>query len=204
MSQHSEVTDPASLKKTLISKKRNFTRQYNSAGKITAFSQNHPTSDTAAAIKQAQDRLTKAYGEAMDILDALTDVDDNNADTYETGKEDIQDRFENMQERILASLEDINNPPTPQPTARPQAAAAGLDRRFKINDSLKPFKLNRDHNPIEFRAWCTQFRSFYTTSRLETLEIEEQQAYFRICLDPNLEARTVSYTHLTLPTILLV
>ena len=94
-----------------------------------------------------------------------------------------------MIERILTTLEAIA-PARPDPRAAPNPPAGGGGQRTpKINDALKPFKLTRDNDPVEFRAWATQFRSFYNTSRLDLLEREDQQAYLRICLDPHLENR---------------
>jgi hypothetical protein len=39
------------------------------------------------------------------------------------------------------------------------------------------------------RSWVNKFKAFYTTSCLDRCTIAEQQAYLRICIDTNLEAR---------------
>ena len=86
--------------------------------------------------------------------------------------------------RVLATLADCSATPnlTQQPTQNNH-------QRAKINDSLKPFKLTQENNPVELRNWLKQFRAFYTTSRLDTLDVENQQAYFRICIDAALEEK---------------
>ena len=185
------------MKKALIVRKRNFTRNFNSCGKITQFTTAHPTSDSATAVKHCNDRLTKAYGEAMDALDELSEYDDANQNMYEQSKDDIIGRYEQMTERIISTLEEVATPPrqpaaaAPVPPPDPAAGgpAANGARFMKVNESLKPFKLTTDHNPIEFRSWCNQFKSFFNTSRLDLIQPADQQAYLRICIEPTLEAR---------------
>ena len=187
-----DIDDVPTLKKVLTSKKRNFTRQFNACGKATRFASVHPTPDAAEVIREHQSRLTKAYGELMEVLDTLQTLDDpKESDLYEQGKEDTQDRFDESQERIISCLEEIVPTGRANLTAPPAGAAGGGvagggggARLIKIQESLKPFLLTRDHNPIEFRTWCLQFRSFYNASHLELLDVVDQQAYFRINIQP--------------------
>ena len=67
--------------------------------------------------------------------------------------------------------------------AAPVAAAASAFFKSKINESLKPSKLTMDNKQEEFRSWLRKFR----TSQLDRCTTAEQQAYFFICMDVNLE-----------------
>ena len=179
------------------SKKRNFTRQFNNAGKITAFATANPSPAAATECKEVKERLTKAYEELMNICDTLITIDQGNAAEQEGVKDDTQDRYETMIERIIATVTAINRP-TPG-AARAAGAAAnpapapGAQANSKLADALKPGVLTADFNPVEFKSWSTKFRSYYRTGRMNLLEVEDQQALWRVCIDPNLEIKMAPF-----------
>ena len=94
-----------------------------------------------------------------------------------------------MVERILATLKDMTPQPDAARVAPVPAAAAAAPRQAKIVEVLKLAVLTKDFNPVEFRSWKTKFRSYYYASRLDLLALEDQQAMWRICVDPNMETR---------------
>ena len=140
--------------RALTAKKRNFTRQYNSAGKITAYATANPSADSVAEVRAVQDRLKKAYGELMDMSDQLIEMDFAQDDIYEAVKDNTQSKYEDMVERIIATLHAAL---TPAPYAAPAAAAGGGGGGNAVNgkllDALKPVILTKDFNPVEFKAW---------------------------------------------------
>ena len=71
------------LRRTLTYKRRNFTRFFNAAGKITAYGSQHPSSNAAAEVKATHARLTKAFGELSDVLHELLIRDKKNTKDYE-------------------------------------------------------------------------------------------------------------------------
>ena len=150
------MTEPQ-LQKALTSKKRNFTRHINAAGKTTAYALAHPTTDSATAVRQAQDRVDDSYKQIMDTLDALVvanqDDDQETLDEIERQKVDNQDRYETILERCLSCLEKVKKAAT-DPTAPPQPAGGGGGggARPKTNDSLKPDRLQMDNTPAELRS----------------------------------------------------
>ena len=107
MSQDSSFTLEDGTK-ALMFKKRNFTRIYDNAGKITAFATTNPTNDVAIEVKRVQDRLSKAYGEVMDLTDEVANLDQlTEGDRYEKYKEETQTHYQDMTERILATLSTV-------------------------------------------------------------------------------------------------
>ena len=176
-----------------ISKKRNFTRQFNNAGKITAYATANPSAEANTEIILVKDRLTKAYGELMDICDTLIEIDAEHVADHEGVKDDTQEKYETMVERILATVTAIGTP-NRTPAATPiQPAAPGAQANTKLADALKPGILTADFNPVEFKSWLTKFRSYYRTGRMNLLEIEDQQAIWRVCIDPNLEIKIAPF-----------
>ena len=69
----------------------------------------------------------------------------------------------------------------------------------KPNEALRPSKLMRENSPVEFRVWISQFRAYYTSSRMDLASITEQQAYFKACLEPALVARVEATITTDLP-----
>ena len=153
--------------------------------------------------------------------------------TYEAHQKDLKtycQRYDFVKVTVVDAITQAKLPPTPLVTAPPAgagAAAAAAPNQtasfIKPNIALKPKELTPENTPLEMRAWTSKFRSFYSTSHFDKCTIEDQQAYFLECLDPVLRFRieskidiateifgrgscmsAVSYTHLTLPTILLV
>ena len=74
--------DIEEVKRALTAKKKNFTRQYNSAGEITQFASTNPSPSAAPAVTAAKERVTRAYGEALDVLDDLFIRDEAHEDAY--------------------------------------------------------------------------------------------------------------------------
>ena len=138
------------LKKVLVKHKKNFTRYVNAAGRQTEFASKHPSELAAAEVKTASERVKKAFGKIIETLDNLQDASDDDAACiqYEQTKDDVQHRYEEITERILFTMEEINTPTIATNTA--PTPAAQRTASTKIIDSLKPEKLSEDHNPIEF------------------------------------------------------
>ena len=71
---------------------------------------------------------------------------------------------------------------------------------IKPVQALKPsFTLSFDNSPTELHAWITQFRSYFETSRLDTLPASQQQAFLRQGLHPDVWIAIQQHIHLTLP-----
>ena len=66
-------------------------------------------------------------------------------------------------------------------------ARAGRDQA-KLKEGLKTTLLKLDFNPLEFWAWQNKFRIYYTTSRMNIADTEEQQGYFYLCISEYLQA----------------
>jgi len=60
-------------------------------------------------------------------------------------------------------------------------------------EALKPVILTKDFNPVEFKAWVKRFRSYYNTGKMDNLAIVDQQALWRVWVDPNLEVKISSF-----------
>ena len=180
---------------TLTSKKRNLTRQFNSLGKLTGLATTSPSADAADEVKEGQKRFSKAFDEAMEAADEVISLSTQQAgvDTVEIYKDDQYDRFEQMQERVLATLKDIQAPrTTPAAAPAPAASGGGARQNTKLVDALKPNTLTKDFNPVEFKAWSKRFRAYYATAGMENLNVQIQQSLWRALIDPNLDVKVAT------------
>ena len=71
-------------------------------------------------------------------------------------------------------------PPPPVPTSV---------QRIRVVDTLKPFLLKLEHNPVEFRNWKRKLDAFFSASHLSQATTVDQQAYVRQFLDADLDSR---------------
>ena len=112
-SKGSETMDPAEAQRIVTFKKRNFTRQFNALGKLTAFAGANPSPYAITEIDKGREKLHKAYGELCDSLDLFLELDPTSMKDYEIISDESQHRFEDMIERSLATLKDIGQPSIP-------------------------------------------------------------------------------------------
>jgi len=78
-------------------------------------------------------------------------------------------------------------PAPPAPAVQAAGAAAQVPNHFKVQNALKPDRLNQDSTPIELKQWMNDFRVFYSASMLNLASIEEQHAFFYKGLDTTLK-----------------
>ena len=115
--------EPDDARHMVTIKKRNFTRQFNGLGKLTQFAGQNPTPFAAAEIEASSKKLHKTFGELCDALDTMVTVDPKFEDEHEVMMTEQQERFEEMVQRTIMCLKDINTPPQPAPAAAPAAPA---------------------------------------------------------------------------------
>ena len=73
----------------------------------------------------------------------------------------------------------------PDPTMPQNAAGNGGGQNLRTVDALKPsFQLSFDNSPTELSTWLSLFRSFFEASRLHILPNDQQQAFLRQGLSP--------------------
>ena len=96
------------------------------------------------------------------------------------------------------------NAPNPG-AAQAQGGGQVKDSAARIVESFKPQTLTRDHTLEEFNAWRQLFKGYYQANEklLVAKGAEFQRNFLFSVIDAKFQV-PVSYTHLTLPTILLV
>ena len=150
------------------------------------------TSNLATQLGYALEKVLESHGKYENTLvDAIALLEEDEEIATLHGKlRDAQKDVRKGRERTLRLLEECGKP-RPAFTSPPPAAAAsaGTYARPDIAEALKPAPLSIDHTPVEFREWQDGFKAFYKASGLDAVSIEEQQAYFKACLDPTLRGR---------------
>ena len=77
----------------------------------------------------------------------------------------------------------------------------GRDKPRKPNEALRPGKLTIDSTPVELRIWMEQYHAYYTSSQMDLCTLNEQQMYFKACLDMALIAKLAGRIHANTPVI---
>ena len=130
----------------------------------------------------SQERIKKSFAKIINILDELQTIPnlpDAGLQANEDNKEAVQARYKDIMERVMTTIQEIATFPAIIAAAPSPAVANCANTTPRIIDSLKPEKLTEGHNPVKFRSWASQWR-------LDVLGLEDQQQYFRVCIDPTL------------------
>lgn len=137
--------------------------------------------EAIASIETALEKFKRTSYQLIELdPDSFDTYDDNLSTEFQRCDQAKRDIFDFILQCRQANI-------APQaPAHQPPAPAAG---RIKTYDALKPFTLTRDHTPAELRNWILQFKAFYSTSQMDQLNIEDQQAFLRICVEPLLYER---------------
>lgn len=184
-----KTTNIDSIKFSLRSYKGHLSSTLTVADNLVHLAHADPTPSLTGKLEA---ELTKLEGLNENITERyrqLQEADPTNFDEYTTGLEECVDRFIGCQTDILRTIADCRRAGIAAQPPLQQPPAAGQHGRIKTNDALKPFRLTKEHTPVEMRQWTLQFKAFYSTSQLETLALPDQQAYLRICMDPLLYER---------------
>lgn len=179
-----------SLKNSLRAYKGHLTITLDVADNLVHLADANPTPALVGKLEATLSKLEGLNDQITELHKKLQEEDPTKFDDYKDSMEECVNRFKDGFNDIMKMIitckqagvnphAQLQQPPPPQ----------GQQGRLKTNDALKPFKLTKDHTPVEMRQWTLQFKAFYSTSRLDTLAITDQQAYLRICMDPQLYER---------------
>ena len=85
----------------------------------------------------------------------------------------------------IDNLGHLHNAMLPNPNQQ-GAGGAGAGLNLRPVEALKPsFSLSFDNSPTELSTWLAQFRSYFEASRLHILPLDQQQAFLRQGLAPD-------------------
>ena len=101
---------------------------------------------------------------------------------------------------MLEALSELDTRADPDVTARPEGGeGAPSTTHVKVQDSLQPLVLTKEHSPLEFNQWASMFRAFYHSSHLERLEDIGQITFLKRLLGPRLTAILKTKLYVTSP-----
>ena len=197
------MADIQALTRSLSSRRGHFTRRVTNAERLCQAARDNPTPAAVTQLEQSADTIRDYYNRVITSLEELielhADATQEETDSYNTALQTLDDTQNEIIREILATISSINRPAAAPmaapPEHAPQAAALAQSSRIKPNEALKPHILTLEHTPVELRLWVNKFKAFYSSSGLENCGLHEQQAYFRICIDPALEARLQNKIH---------
>ena len=139
---------------------------------------------TQNAIERATEKLEQRYEKVERChhrMLALSHLDEV-AKQLETDFKTVHDKYTGLITARGQLMIDMLPPQAPQ-----QGQAGGAAHNVKPIEALKPsFALSFDNSPTELAAWMAQFKAYYETSRLHILPVQQQQAFLRQGLHPDM------------------
>ena len=111
----------------------------------------------------------------------LDDARRKREEYYDKTRDEITTKYEACYNKLLDAMSsfdtiaEANSTVHPPPFANPTETRANT---LKIQESLKPFVLQKDHTPRDLYLWQKQYKAFHLASKLGSLSIFGQQSFF--------------------------
>ena len=199
--------DVLQLEHALRGYKAHFTRTVNANKRLVDFAPTVPTQSTVESLQKGLQKLDEQYEKLTQVILELQDTcTEEGHEEYETYLDELLGRYEENKFNILDAIKATGlQPREPLTRATRRSRRTGspdddnTDVKLHLNKSLKPFSLLSTHNPTEFRSWVKQFRAYWRTSNMESLEVADQQIYLENCVEPVLYSRIETYVTDTTP-----
>ena len=129
-------------------------------------------------LEQRYDKLDKLNNRILSI-NTVQDDDAGYQEAIDTATNSYMQRIDNWGQLRIAML-------PPNPHQQQGAGGLGEGRNLRPVEALKPsFSLSFDNSPTELSTWLSQFKSYFEASRLHTLPLDQQQAFLRQGLKPD-------------------
>ena len=138
---------------------------------------------TLKAIDRAREKLERRFEKVERCYNRMLALthDEQMAAKIEADFKVIQDKNSNAITALGQLMLDMLPQRAPQ-----EGQAGGAAQNLKPIEALKPsFTLSFDNSPTELAAWMAQFKAYYEASRLHVLPVQQQQAFLRQGLDPD-------------------
>lgn len=190
MSQSSTVSEPMTLEEAKGSAKSHRGHYTRNQVSLTRAIADLEANLSSFAVDQVQ-KLFATFEARKDILENLYNVclrecEEKDRDVWTTKQGEVSTTLDKARTEVSRVMALAGVVPVPAMQAAPQQSGAGV---VKANNTLKPFVLSLDHTPVELRNWVRKFKAFFSTSMFNKSSPEEQQAYVRQFLDPDLDLR---------------
>jgi len=186
----------AALKNTLRTQKGHLTKTIQKANDIALFARENTITDfTLEELQRAVMKVHNAEDRISHVYEKIMTLDPGNFDSYDAKLQDELKRASKVNETLYKLIADTRL----RPSARRTVPESLSHTRAKPNESLKPFTLTRDATPVQVRQWIDAFRAWYSSSSMDKCTLEEQHAYFKICLEQELVSRINSKITRDLP-----
>ena len=146
----------------------------------------------------AVDKMRKALDMVLESFYKIEDciIQEDVLDLAEVGnkkrKESLEKYAKQLQE-VESKCDEaeklLTTPAAASATQRAHATSGPNPGMPKANDLLKPQPLEMDDKPSVLRQFKKDYKIFYNHYKMESFDLEEQQAYFTHCLAKKLHAR---------------
>lgn len=166
----SEVTTTLSIKASIRAHKGHFTREKKLM--IEAMAGVDVDSETIRNLtKNLQERIA-IIGE---LSDNLTTIDDSEEENMSRTMDELTSQYgivvrEGATAMARSSARSTIHSATGSLGDRPN--------QFRVASDLRPPVITMEYTPPEMRSWLDKFKSYYKTSHMELLHVEEQKSFF--------------------------
>ena len=139
--------------------------------------------DNRLAIQRASEKLERRYDKLQKLNHRIHGINLTEAD--DAGYQGSIDEALKAFTTRIDNLGHLHNAMLPNPNQQ-GAGGAGAGLNLRPVEALKPsFSLSFDNSPTELSTWLAQFKSYFEASRLHILPLDQQQAFLRQGVAPD-------------------
>ncbi len=129
-------------------------------------------------VSMAHDKAVAAYDDVIKYSPANAKTAIEACDLMGNDKTDIHA----YAMKAIIECNDMAQQPLPQ-----HIPGQNNNQSIRVVQALRPDTLTRDSTPAELRLWIEAYTAYYRASKMDTITVEEQQAFWYRCLDLSLE-----------------
>lgn len=131
-------------------------------------------------LEASSKKIMETAAKVDEAFVALQETDEAN---YAAHEEPLKEASEKSAKAISKLHRVIREIEARHGAAAAPPASEQTSSKTRLVETLKPFTLQKDHNPLDLRTWINKFRAYYTASHMSSATLLEQQAHFFSCLD---------------------
>jgi len=137
--------------------------------------------DKFADFEQQYNRLCNG----LSVAGYIASENEDNSKKVEEKQEKAKGEFENARDQFLAEMNRAMTTPKLNPATQATGARQKVIKPF--NEALKPFVLELDHMPHEYRKWKRAMASYFKSNAIDEEEPEVQNEYVTACISSELD-----------------
>ena len=177
-----------STKARVAAHKGHLSRDIAAVKRAVVFLDNNPSAAARKQVNDIFDKISTRKDNIASLYEDLIELEPAKTNDYNVKLDEVEAAFDTAMTLALAAMHKFDTTTAHAQQGAPQGQGrTNQGAEMKVQTALKPDKLSRDNTPAELISWIRKFRAFYSMSKLNQVDIMDQQAFVLQNVDLELE-----------------